>query len=306
MGDLLMSLPVLRSIRTELPETQISLFLREELKPLLAGHPDVHEILTLSPQAGKGWRESFRLARRLRRLRFDAVLVLNPTKLFHTASFLSGIPIRLGYQRKWGFLLSRSIPDTKQMRHLHEVEYNLEIARLLGIPALQREIQLPSSPPLHSEALRLLESTGLSSPERPIAIHPWTSNPAKGWPMEHFLETARQLHSKEMGVILLGEPEAGAIFQEAAPGIVDLCRRIPLRLLPEVLRLCGLLISNDSGPVHVAAAVGTPTLVVAPRGHAEQLERWRPLGDPHRILIAPEVADVVNATREILLASTRR
>ena len=98
-------------------------------------------------------------------------------------------------------------------------------------------------------------------------------------------------------MILIGEPPAD-IAWPPTPDRVDLCRRIPLRLLPEVLRLCGLLISNDSGPVHVAAAVGTPTLVVAPQGHAQQLERWRPLGSQHHILIAPQVADVVAAVKQ--------
>lgn len=306
MGDLLMSLPVLSSIRKEIPEVRLTLLLRQELQPLLEQHPDLDELLTFDPARTRGRFAAFRLAHQLRPFQFDAALVLNPTRLFHQACFLAGIPMRIGYRRKWGFLLSRSLPDTKGRRRLHEVEYNLELARQLGIRAVEREIVLPVKPAVQSEAIRLLESHGVRLAERPIAIHPWTSNPAKGWPLEQFQETARSLRSEGREVLLLGEPEIGEKSFGTVPGMVDLCRQIPLRLLPEVLRLCGLLISNDSGPVHVAAAVGTPTLVVAPREHAEQLQRWRPPGDSHRILIAPQVAEVLTATREHPRISTPR
>ena len=305
MGDLLMSLPVLRSIRSELRETHITFLIQEGLKPLLEGHPDFDQLLTLPPWAEQGGLTILRLARWLHRFHFDAVLVLNPTRLFHLTSFLAGIPVRIGYRRKWGFLLSCTIADTKHLRHLHEVDYNLELARLLGIAALHREIHLPPRPQVRQEAIRLLKSKGMEVSEEPIAIHPWTSNPAKGWPMEYFWETARQLIAEKKRVILLGEPGANSPFPSAPPGVMDLSRQITLRTLPELLRICSLLISNDSGPAHVAAAVGTPTIVVAPAEHVRQLERWRPPGDQHCILFSPEVADVITAARQRLRVAAR-
>ncbi len=295
MGDLLMSLPVLSSIRREMPQARQTLLIREGLQPLLEGHPDLDELLTLETAGTQGPFAAFGLAHRLRRFRFDAVLVLNPSKLFHLACFLAGIPVRIGYRRKWGFLLSRSSPDTKQQRHLHEVEYNLELARLLGIQANEREIRLPVKPGPRAEAIRLLKSAGVHPAQRPIAVHPWTSNPAKGWPMERFRETARQLKLEGRDLLWIGEPEAGIRVSPVPEGAVDLCRRVPLGLLPEILRLCCMLISNDSGPVHVAAAVGTPTIVVAPQEHARQMERWRPRGSGHRILLSPTVSEVLAA-----------
>ncbi len=296
MGDLLLSLPVASAIRRALPSSEVTLLIREELRPLLEGHPDVHRLLTLDPTCShQGLRSAFPLAGRLRPFRFDAALVLNPSKVLHLACFLAGIPVRIGYRRKWGFLLSRSIPDTKALRTLHEVDFNLELARLLGITADRREVVLPVKPALQAEAIRLLESCGVRPEGRPIAIHPWTSNPAKGWPMERFLETARRLREEGRDLLWIGEPDAAAPEAGLPPGVVNLCRRIPLSLLPEVLRRCAVLISNDSGPVHIAAAVGTPTVVVAPREHARPLERWRPIGATHRILLAPEVRDVLAA-----------
>ena len=295
MGDLLLSLPVASAIRAALPAAEVTLLLREELQPLLEDHPDLQRLLTWEPAESGDVPCAFRLARRFRPFRFDAVLVLNPTKALHLACFLAGIPVRIGYRRKWGFLLSRSIPDTKAERSLHEVEYNLELVRLLGIPATRREVLLPPKPALQREAVDLLISSGVPSHERPIAIHPWTSNPAKGWPMERFLETARNLRGQGRAVLWMGETDPATPSPSAPPGVVDLCRRIPLKLLPEVLRRCSALLSNDSGPAHVAAAVGTPVVVVAPREHALQLERWKPLGPRHRTLLSPEVSEVLAA-----------
>lgn len=295
MGDLLMSLPVLSSIRKELPGARLTLFLREGLQPLLEKHPDVEELLTFNPAQDQGPLSALGLARRLRPFRFDAALVLHPSRMFHLACFLAGIPVRIGYRRKWGFLLSRSIADTKGIRRLHEVEYNLELARLLGIRAAEREIVLPLKPATQAEAIRLLKSMGAHPAPGPIAVHPWTSNPAKGWPIEYFRETARQLKTGGREVLWIGEPGAGISIPSVPEGAVDLCRRVPLGLLSEILRLCRLLISNDSGPVHVAAAVGTPTIVVAPSEHAQQMERWRPLGSQHRILLSPTVSEVLAA-----------
>ena len=120
MGDLILSLPAVHAIRQGLPQTEISLLVQSEIKPLLEGHPDVDRLLSTNSGEDKGWREILRTAAWIRRCSFDAILVLNPTRRFHVASFLAQIPMRIGYRRKWGGLLTRSIPDRKSGRDLRE------------------------------------------------------------------------------------------------------------------------------------------------------------------------------------------
>ncbi|MBI3332942.1 MAG: glycosyltransferase family 9 protein [Candidatus Omnitrophica bacterium] len=304
MGDLLMSLPALHEIRASFPEAHLTLLLQKGLEPLLEGHPDVDRLLVWEPAKGQGLGAIWGWAGRLRRERFDAALVLNPTRLFHAASCLAGIPLRIGYRRKCGILLNRTVPDTKARRDLHEVEYNLELVRLLNSSSQTQchpapALYLPSRPETDREAEELLKGRGISADERPIAIHPWTSNPAKGWPLESFLEVARRLAKGGRPVLILGGSECRGLMDPVKPqmgsGPVDLVGRVPLKVLPALLRRCSVLISNDSGPVHVAAAVGTSTIVVAPESHARLMARWRPLGDGHRILLSPRVEDLVAA-----------
>ena len=259
---------------------------------MLEEHPDLSGISSFDPQESGKWTGILRTALRLRRERWDAILVMNPTKLFHVASFLAGIPVRIGYRRKLGFLLTRALPDTKASRNLHESEYNLELARLLGISATNEPLKLPARPEMERRARKLLEERGIPPDARPVALHPWTSNPDKNWPLERFRETARRLLEAGLPIVIIGGSSSDGA-DSFPPAAVNLAGQTPLGILPSVLRRCSVLISNDSGPVHVAAAVGTPTVVVAPESHAQQLQRWSPMGTGHRILIDPTVEEVV-------------
>ncbi len=293
MGDLLMSLPGIRAVRRALPETRIHLLMQNGLLPLLRGHPDIDELHGLEPGRDRGGTNLLRTALWMRRRRFDAVLMMNPSKFFHLASFLAGVPLRIGYLRKWGFLLNRSIPDTKGQRNLHESQYNLELVRLLRIPAEEEPLEIPVPAEADAQAGVLLSAAGIPPGEEPVAIHPWTSNPAKSWPLDRFLQAARQLRQAGRAVVFIGVPPEGTPENLAVDGSVDLSGRTPLEILPAFLKKCALLLSNDSGPVHVAAAVGTPTVVVASGSHAAQMERWKPLGRRHRVLIDPSVEEVI-------------
>ncbi len=296
-----MSLPAVHVIRRALPETTVELLIQESLQPLLEGYTDVDRLHTIPAEDPVTWKTILRTARRLHHLHPDAIVIFNPTKLFHIASFLAGIPIRVGYRRKFGFLLTHSLPDTKSIRDLHDAEYNLELIRLLGIPTNEPPtLTLPTHPREQMQLLTLLEGLGISTRGPLVALHPWTSNPAKSWPLESFWSVADNLIQKGQPVALIGEPTAEERRIPAPGGVADLRGRIPLGLLPEFLRLCTVLLSNDSGPAHVAAAVGTPVVVVAPKEHERQLQRWRPIGESHRILIAPTISQVSSEIRSIL------
>ena len=304
MGDLLMTLPAVHGIRKGLPGAEITLLAQEGLEPLLEDHPDVDRTLTWNPAEGKGWKAILRSAARLRSGRFDAAVVFNPTREFHLACFLAGIPIRVGYKRKMGMLLTASIPDTKGQRKRHEADYNLELAELLGIKTGEPVLRLPEREKTARQAQDLLQSHGLLQGGGPIALHPWTSNPAKSWPLDSFWRLSAQLQQLGRPVVVIGGtealPEMESALSTAPPSLRNLVGKIPLGLLPAFIRRCALLVSNDSGPTHVAAAVGTPLVVVAPRSHADLLERWKPLGKRCLVLIDPDVAAAAEAARRQL------
>lgn len=304
MGDLLMTLPAVHSVRQGLPEAEITLLVQKGLEPLLEGHPDVDRLWIWDPAEGQGWRAILRSAVRLRAGRFDAAVVFNPTKLFHWACFLAGIPVRVGYRRKAGMLLTASILDTKAQRNRHESDYNLELAGRLGIPAGKTALALPEREAIARQAKELLQAHGLLDHAGGlVAVHPWTSNPAKGWPLDSFWKLAGELQRRGRAVVVIGGAEAVPQMESSIPALPpsvrNLVGQVPLGLLPSFLRRCALLISNDSGPIHVAAAVGTPVVAVAPRSHARLFERWRPLGKC-TLLLDPEVREAAEAVQRQL------
>lgn len=297
-----MTLPAVHAIRAALPETEITLLARKNLAPLLERHPDFNRFLPWDPAQGQGWGAILRTAAWLKTHRFDGIVLFNPTRLFHAAGFLAGIPLRVGYRRKLGLLLNRTLADTKSQRSLHETEYNLELTRLLGIePGLTPPSLPEATGPVRQEVDQLLRSKGLPS-GGVVAIHPWTSNLTKAWPTESFWACCEKLGKHGIPTVVIGGEEEIPRLRAARPslpaGVREVVGLTPLALLPELLRRCALLISNDSGPVHVAAAVGTPTLVVAPQSHEKLLARWRPLGPKHRILLDPSVEEAASAAEE--------
>ncbi|MBI1952734.1 MAG: glycosyltransferase family 9 protein [Candidatus Omnitrophica bacterium] len=300
MGDLLLTLPAVSALRKIHPKAEITLLVREGLKPLLENHPDVDRLITDGSAARWGGWNMFRWALRLKRERYDAAVIFNPSKLFHAASFLAGIPVRAGYGRKWGRLLTHTLADTKAVRGLHEARYNLELAALLGeLPPDPPRLALPERPAAARAARELLAACGVSSSDRPIALHPWTTNAAKCLPASLFWGAARALQDAGQPLLVIGlsdQPLAAPIPQ----GVIDLTGKTPLHLLPEVLRNCSVLVSNDSGPVHVAASVGTPAVVAAPGSHGRQLQRWRPLGENHKLLMDPSPEQVAQEVRRCL------
>jgi ADP-heptose:LPS heptosyltransferase/O-antigen ligase len=300
MGDLLLTLPAVEAIRRGWPKARMTLLIHSDWEPLFQSYRAMADIWTTDRYHGDGWRFGWHWSRRIAKARFDAAFVFHPSRAWHVACWLAGVPIRVGYRRKWGqWLLSHSIPDTKAKRSLHESAYNLELVQCVGIPATDHppSYSFPLDPKEEKEVEALLTRFGLTA-DRLIALHPWTSNPTKAWPLARFLDVAKQLKERELGsVAIIGEPNPtdwNPIHRDHPDGWIDLTGRIPLDLLPAFLKRCSLLISNDSGPAHLAAMVGTPTWVIVPSSHPHPaIHRWAPLGNEHRILIDPTVEDVV-------------
>jgi len=322
LGETLLTLPAVAALGAALPGASLTLLVHPQLQSLLAGVPGVTEVLTHDPRSHRvWWVRAWRLGRTLRSRRFDAAVVSNPMKELHLAVWLAGIPHRVGYGRKWGWCLSRRIPDRKALGERHEVEYNLDLVKALvggAIAPPSAPWQLAGFEREEGEVLRLLERQGIHGSDPLIAVHPWTSNPLKQWPITRYQELVRVL-SQRLPVALIGGPEERALAPHVLPAdhptpsgggstprVVDLVGRISLRQLAELLRRSRLLVSNDSGPVHLAAAVGTPTVALfGTPDAATGPRRWGPWGERHTVIWkesmeAITVDDVVAAVREVL------
>lgn len=297
LGDVLMNLPALKALRQRFPKTEITLMVRPPLDDFLRGQPGIDRIQPHEPSYTQPWLGPWRWAQALRRGRFDAAVILNPTKQAHLATFLAGIPIRVGYARKWDWALTDTLPDQKAQRDRHEIEYNLELVGMLGASTADHRPQLVIDPNDRRIVGHLLQDAGLEGPRPLVAIHPWTSDPGKQWPLGLVAELIERLGADGgIALALIGGPEEEERARHFLAGlrvpIASFVGRLSLRQLAALLAQCRVLVSNDSGPVHVAAAVGTRTVTLfTGQRPAATPRRWGPVGPGHIVLTSrhPEI-----------------
>ncbi len=291
IGDVVLSLPAVSAVRKRFPNATISLVVRPSVAPLIEGHPDIDEVIPYRYEKGgrhAGLQGGRRFLREIVSRRFDVALILHPSTRAMLVPFLAGIPYRVGLDAGPSFLLTRRTPDRRREGLKHESDYALDVVRAFDVEP--RERVLPSLP-VHADedadVTELLLAAGVSGREGIIAVHPGASCPSKRWPVERFAELAKRIADATgcriaviggRGEKALGERLTGLIGSSA----VDLTDRLDLRHLAAFLKRCETLVSNDSGPVHVAAAVGTRVLVIFGRSQPGLgMRRWRPLGEGH-------------------------
>jgi heptosyltransferase-2 len=291
IGDVVLSTPVLPALRQRFPHAFIAMLVRPPCRQLLEGHPALDEVLCYDKEgAHRTWRGTVRFARGLRRYAFDTALVLHPSNRSHWIPWLARIPVRIGYDRKSPWLLTHRLPHRKQEGAQHEAAYTLELLRLFGIAPADPRPAIPVSAAADARVAAVLAEAAVGPEERLVAVHPSASCVSKRWMPERFAQVADRLIA-ERGAricIVAGSADldsARAMAQAMRQPAVNLAGRLSIGELAALLRRCRLLLSNDSGPVHIAAAVGTPVVDIFGRNQAGLSPlRWGPLGSGHIIL----------------------
>jgi heptosyltransferase II len=285
IGDLMLSLPAIEALGRHFPGARLSVMTRPETKALLEGHPAIDEVIAYDYR--NGGRHAFplgyfRFLEEIMKRRFDFAVILHPGIRSYLVPFLAGIPMRVGYRGRHDWLLTRKVADQRHLGRKHESEYAMEVVEAL---TERRSFSSPSK--------WVPDSTAM--PEVPegrwLAVHPGASCPSKRWPAERFRTLVGELLMEfpKHRVAVIGGPEsapdAARVVSGAGERVTDLSGKLDLRQLTALLSKCDLLISNDSGPVHVAAAVGTKVISLFGRNSAGlSPQRWRPLGKGHTVL----------------------
>ena len=243
----------------------------------------------------------FREAAKLRRQRFDAALLLKEDSAAHTLICkLAGIPIRVGMTRKW-YRSQLTHEVLSVVDGLHEVERNVQLARAgLGQKMVAGPLKFYSSPGAEASAKELLMQHGISA-EFAI-VHPRTGGTSSGLDNIHVAMCVSQLASNGFQVVLTGPPEAAASLTELAEsvGAVSLAGKTPLDVLYEVQKVSSVVVSANTGTMHLAVAAGAPVLMLETTPPAEwRIQRWRPLG------VISEAVDLTRQSADDITTSLR-
>lgn len=291
IGDVMLSTPVIKNLRDSFPNAYIAMMVSPYTKDIIEGNPYLDEVIIYDKDnLHKSWLSSIKFALNLRKKYFSLVLILHSTNRVNLITFFAGIKERVGYNRKLGFFLTRSLEDKKHFGQKHELEYNLDLVRFLGIEARDKNLFMPIKEESEKYVEELLKKEGIEENSKLLAIHPGASCPSKIWPEVRFVEVADKLIEKYSFQVLIiaGSRDlnlAQNLIKNMKYKAINLVGKTSISQLASVLKRCKLFISNDSGPVHIASAVGTPVISIFGRSQKGLgPNRWGPLGKKDKFL----------------------
>ena len=285
LGDSLLTLPLLRRLKESLPDARVSVLTLPKNGDVFRNSPWVDEVL-LDDKRGKhgGLLGPWIISAELKRRGFDLAVI--PHRSFRSAlvARLAGIPRRVGFAASAGrLLLTDAVPFTWLT---HDLERNLALVRPLGGDSRTFKGEahyVVSRPPSPALAARLA-AAGIAPDARLAGVHPGAAWATKRWLAERFSELCRRLKSEGMTPVLIGGPADAALGAEIAlaSGAADLIGRTDLEELKSLMGRLSLFVTNDSGPMHLAAAAGVP--VVAIFGATTRELGFFPYGSGHRVV----------------------
>ncbi len=279
LGDTVMATPTLRALRSLYGDARITALIRGGIKPILDGCPWVDRVVTVRSRR-KGMPDGRRvgpvpLARRVAAGRFDMSVLLPNSFRVALLARMAGIPRRVGYDRDArGFLLTdRLLPRRDKGRFIPVPtrDYYLGIARYLGAADPDPTLELFTRPDHEEETQSILSRAGYGPDDsrRLVLLCPGANyGDAKMWYPDRFAEVAKRFVNEQDAVVaLMGSPNERGILDRvldvAEVPILDLPRLgVGLRHLKSVVRRSSLVVTNDTGPRHVAAAFGVPVITV--------------------------------------------
>jgi ADP-heptose:LPS heptosyltransferase len=268
IGDVVLATAVLPNLKKAYPKAEIHFLTEKPSVPVLEGNPFVDRIDTApadpwsGSRSGASWAEFFQFISRLRRAQYDLVFDLfgNPRSAWLTA--LSGAGIRVGFDFRGRRFAYNRVVEPRGDR-VHEVEFNLDALRHAGVPIIDSKPMFPVGQKDAETVDRWISASGLRR-ERLAALHVWGSWPAKRWGLDSFARLGDKLVGRYgLDVVLLWGPGEKKNAETVRGGM-----RCPSVLAPEwtlkelgaLFSRCRLTVANDSGPMHISAAVGAPTI----------------------------------------------
>jgi heptosyltransferase-2 len=326
VGDAVMSTPFLHAVRSNFPHAHITLLAKPWVAPVYENNPHIDGILTYNVKGRhRGLSGKFRLSKDLRKHDFDLALLLQNAFEAAFLVWLAGIPIRLGYDTDArSLLLTHPVHRHPSLKRLHQIDYYLEILKGAKLAANFSEMEIFISGPEKYQAIQRTRAGGCSEKACVIGINPGAAyGTAKRWFADRFAELCIRLKSIPDVCFLIfggpGEEELGkTIAGSVGDACINLCGKTSLREAVSLIDQCRLFITNDSGLMHVAAALHIPQIAIfgstdhtttSPRSHLSHIIRMPVACSPcmkpdcptdHRCMNAVTVDHVLDLALELL------
>jgi len=270
LGDVILSTPSLRAIRRQFPQGHLTLAVGRSAYEAVARCPYLDDILIYDPR-GKNrglWRHLSFLAR-LQRGRFDLSIDLQNSRKTHLLAWAAGVPVRVGFRRKFGWLLNRGVRLPRVV--LAPVAHQHYLLREAGFSTDGDALELWPSPGDEQAVTRLLARYGVAEPtpqRQLVGVHPGGSGrwKTKRWDLARWAQVCAILARRNVQVVVVGGSDERALGEALArlaePPPIVLIGCTTLMELACLIKRCDAFLAHDSSSLHVAAAVGTPTVAL--------------------------------------------
>lgn len=287
IGDLMLSTAVFPEIRKKFPKAWIACLTFLEHREIVEGNPYLNEVILYDKKGSeKGLLGNLFFARRLAAKKFDVVIHLHATHRMHQTAWLARIPVRIGWSRRSAWALTLPYPEVKKEGKKHEALYNFDLLEPIGVRCPQNPQTFFPISERAQQSLAMLARHHRIPQDLPwVLLAPGASCPSKTWPASRFAQFANAWNQKNPSVFIgIGGPQDRVFMEKIQETIhapfYDWSGLLSLGMLAALAKQSSLLVTNDSGPAHVAAAVGTPVLSIFGRNQPGlSPRRWRPLGE---------------------------
>ncbi|MFQ5700771.1 MAG: lipopolysaccharide heptosyltransferase II [Acidobacteriota bacterium] len=284
IGDVVMISPALRALRETFPSARIDALIRPHVVECFTHHPSVDDVIVEEPARSHTPAGLRRLAARLKGRRYDLAVLFQKAIGAALLAWLARIPRRIGYDTdRRGFLLTHPIHETPALRRIHHVEYFLTIARAAGcrIGPIPRRVYFPVDDESRAFARSFLAAREAERYPLLAAFAVGASKPQRAWHADRFAALARRLvRERSAGILVVGgerdRDDAGRVLAAAGKHGLDAVGCTTVRQMAALLERCGVFVGNDSGPMHVAAALSVPILAMFGPGSPAKTAPYMP------------------------------
>ena len=294
VGDLVLSTPVLEAIKTRFPESYLAMMVSSYAADVVKANPNLdHVIIDDHADRNRGAKGFLMLVKEVKGSKFDVAILLRPTFRLALLLLLAGIRHRIGTgYRFYQMLFSQKVYVHRKRNLRHEADYNLDLLKPLGIRPEKIIPRVYLTPEEEHFAQQIRREFEITTDDPVVVIHPGSGHSSLSLPRRKFAQVAdRLVEELDAKILLTGTKKEmdliDFIKRNMKHQAVDLTGRTNIRRLAAVLKKADVVISNSTGPMHLAAAVGTPTVAVFCPIFAAGPIRWGPYGEGHEVVLPP-------------------
>ncbi|MBI5022515.1 MAG: glycosyltransferase family 9 protein [Ignavibacteriales bacterium] len=293
IGDVILTLPLAQVIKKHFPDAHITMLIREYTSELVMDNPNIDNIIYYDRDGEQV--PFFKLLHQLRQAHFDVVLHTHPRARLAFLTWLALIPIRIGTgYRIYSMFFNRKYYEHRRQGSYHELEYNLHLLQAIGLSYEDKDyqpvMQISDTSKKHVEIL--LNEYGIVDKDKLIILHPGSKGSSRDWNPQNFGILGKYLAGlPDVKVAITGNKEeldlVLSVAEIAGPECIQICNKLSLGELGALAARASVFVSNSTGPIHIAAAVGTFVVGFYPQIPHLSATRWGPYTSK-RLIFTPK------------------